>query len=64
MMMERRIPTQGELRAVLDARLAEAEQAMREAAAIDGLPGDLHARRAAVLEALIALRREIAAGVE
>lgn len=57
--MVRRIPTPEELRALLDARLAEVEAAMRAAAAAGVVPGDLHVRHADVLEALTALRTEI-----
>lgn len=62
--MERRVPTRSELRAMLDARLAEAEQAMRDAGAAGVVPDDLRARHDAVLEALVALRRELEAVLE
>jgi hypothetical protein len=61
--MARPIPTTAELRALLDARLAEAEQAMREAAAAGVVPDDLAARAAAVLDDLISLRRELEAAL-
>lgn len=48
---------------MLDARLAEAEQAMREAAAAGVVPDDLTARAAAVLDDLISLRRELEAAL-
>jgi len=57
--MARSIPTTAELRALLDARLAEAEQAMRDAAAAGAVPDDLRARATAVLDAVISLRREL-----
>jgi hypothetical protein len=62
--MARRIPTTAELRARLDARLAEAEQAMRDADAAGAVPDDLRARAAAVLDELAALRREVEAAGE
>ncbi|HEY3247563.1 MAG TPA: hypothetical protein VGK88_04630 [bacterium] len=58
------MPTHAELRARLDAALAAAEEAARDAAGCDAVPEELRARHAAVLNELIALRREMAAAFE
>jgi hypothetical protein len=59
--MARRIPTTAELRVRLGARLAEAEQAMRDTDAAGAVPDELRARASAVLEELTSLRRELEA---
>jgi len=59
--MVRRIPTPHDVRDSLEAALAEAEGALRDAAAAGVVPDERRAQTAGLLDTLAALRRRIEA---
>lgn len=62
--MVRRMPTVDDVRTALDAALADAERALRDAAAAGVVPDDLRSRHAELVATLTALRARLEGAIE